>query len=95
MENTPNPKVQMHTQLLCNDVAFLGITRSVLTQLQATPRMVNTSAAAVAMIQAYEFDVIVVDWREIDNLSEFLTAVRRSKLNQDCVLVAICVTCWT
>jgi len=31
----------------------------------------------------------VIDWREIDNLSEFLCAVRRSKLNQDSVLVAI------
>jgi len=30
-----------------------------------------------------------VDWREIDNLAEFLSAVRHSKLNQDCVLVAI------
>ncbi|HXJ87422.1 MAG TPA: PilZ domain-containing protein [Candidatus Binatia bacterium] len=89
MENTPKPKVQMHTLLLCNDVAFLGITRSVLHQLQVTPRMVNTSAAAVAMIQEYEFDVIAVDWREMDNIAEFLTAVRRSKLNQDCVLVAI------
>jgi CheY-like chemotaxis protein len=89
MENMLRPTLPMHTLLLCNDVAFLGITRSVLNQLQVTPRMVNTSAAAVAMIQAYDFDVIVVDWREIDNIAEFLTAVRLSKLNQDCVLVAI------
>jgi CheY-like chemotaxis protein len=41
------------------------------------------------MIHAHEFDVIVVDWREIDNLAEFLSAVRHSKQNQDCVLVAI------
>ena len=33
--------------------------------------------------------MIVVDWREIDNLADFLCAVRRSKLNQECVLVAI------
>lgn len=89
MENTLRPTLPMHTLLLCNDVAFLGITRSVLNQLQVTPRTVNTSAAAVAMIEAYEFDVIVVDWREIDNIAEFLSAVRLSKLNQDCVLVAI------
>ena len=89
MENMPKPKLQMHTLLLCNDVSFLGITRSVLHQLRVMPKMANTSAAAVAMIQAYEFDVIVVDWREIDNMAEFLSAVRRSKLNQDCVLVAI------
>jgi len=89
MENAPRPKLPMHTLLLCNDVAFLGITRSVLNQLQVTPKMVNTAAAAVAMIQAYDFDAIVVDLREIDNIAEFLGAVRLSKLNQDCVLVAI------
>ncbi|HET6176558.1 MAG TPA: PilZ domain-containing protein, partial [Candidatus Sulfotelmatobacter sp.] len=31
----------------------------------------------------------IVDWREIDSLGEFVSAVRRSKLNADCVLVAI------
>ena len=89
MESIPNSKLQMRTLMLCNDVAFLGITRSVLNQLRVTPSMANTSAAAVAMIQGHEFDVIVVDWREIDNLQEFLSAARHSKLNQDCVLVAI------
>jgi hypothetical protein len=33
--------------------------------------------------------VILVDWREIDNIAEFLSAVRLSKLNHDCVLVGI------
>ena len=89
MENIPNSKLQMRTLTLCNDVAFLGITRSVLKQLQVTPKMVNTSAAALAMIQTQEFEVIVVDWREIDNLQEFLSAVRHSKMNQECVLVGI------
>ena len=41
------------------------------------------------MIQEHEFEVIIVDWREIDNLGEFLSAVRKSKLNRECVLVAI------
>src|SRR5215467_3829356 len=89
MENNPKSRLEMHTLLLCNDVALLGITRSVLNQLHVTPRMINTSAAAVAMIQTQEFEVIVVDWREIDNLQEFLSAVRHSKLNQECVLVGI------
>ena len=79
----------MHTLFLCADVSFLGITRSVLNDLQVTPRIVNTSAAALSMIQTHEFEAIIIDWREIDNLAEFLCAVRRSKLNQDCVLVAI------
>jgi hypothetical protein len=30
-----------------------------------------------------------VDWREIDNLGDFRCAVRKSKLNPECVLVAI------
>jgi len=89
MENTPKSILEMHTLLLCSDIPFLGITRSVLNQLHVTPRLVNTSAAALAMIQAHEFDAIIVDWREIDNLAEFLSAVRHSKMNQDCVLVAI------
>jgi len=89
MENMAKSKLEMHTLLLCIDIPYLGITRNVLNQLHVTPKMVNTSAAALAMIQAHEFDVIVVDWREIDNLAEFLSAVRHSKVNQDCVLVAI------
>jgi len=93
MENTQQKRakttLQMHTLLLCADVSFLGITRSVLHDLQVTPRVVNTPSAALAMIQADKFETIIVDWREIDNLAEFLCAVRRSKLNQDCVLVAI------
>ncbi len=89
MNNIPNPNLEMHALLLCNDVSFVGSTRNVLSQLRVMPKMVNTSAAAVAMLQANEFDVIVLDWREIDNVAEFLSAVRHSKLNQDCVLVAI------
>jgi DNA-binding NarL/FixJ family response regulator len=89
MESTPKTKLAMHTLLLCADVPFLGITRNVLKQLDVLPKVVSTSSAALAMIQSHEFDVIIVDWREIDNLADFLCAVRRSKLNHDCVLVAI------
>ena len=89
MPNDPKPRLDMHTLLLCNDVAYLGITRNVLSQLHVTPRTVNTSAAALAMIQADAFDVIIVDWREIDSIAELLAAVRESKLNHEAVLVAI------
>jgi CheY-like chemotaxis protein len=92
MENMPKSKIEMHTLLLCTDVPFLGVTRNVLNHLHVTPKLVNTSAAALATIPTHEFDVVIVvivDWREIDNLAEFLSAVRHSKLNQDCVLVAI------
>jgi len=79
----------MQMLLLCSDAQFLGITRSVLNELSVTPRMANTAAAAVSMIQNQEFDVIIVDWREIDSIAEFLSAVRHSKLNRGAVVVAI------
>src|SRR5208337_1036785 len=79
----------MHTLLLCADVQFLGTTRGVLNQLQVTPKIVGGCDEALALIQTHEFEVIIVDWREINSLGDFLCAVRRSKLNQDCVLVAI------
>ncbi len=89
MENIRKTTFEMHTLLLCADVQFLGITRTVLNQLQVTPKLVGNCDAALAMIEQHEFDVIIVDWREIENLGEFLCAVRKSKLNQECVLVAI------
>jgi len=79
----------MHTLLLCADVPFLGITRSILNQLQVTPKVVGDSDDALALIENQSFDVIVVDWREIDSVADFLCAVRGSKANQDSVLVAI------
>lgn len=89
MENVGSAKIPMHTLMLCSDVAFLGSMRSILGQLHATPRTTGSCDDAVEMIQAHAFDAIVLDWREIDNLGEFLFAVRRSKLNSDAVLVAI------
>lgn len=79
----------MHTLLVCKDAQFPGITRTVLSQVQVTPKIVGGSDAALSMIQQHEFDVILVDWREIENLGDLLCAVRRSKLNQECVGVAI------
>lgn len=81
--------VPMHTLLLCSDVQFLGTTRSVLNELKVTPKIVASSEEALVLIRAHEFDVIVVDWREIQNLGDFLCAVRRSRLNRESVLVAI------
>ncbi len=86
---TTRPSIAMNTLLLCGDVQFTGITRTVLGDLQVHPQIVGSSEAALGMIHAVEFDVIIVDWREIDNVADFLCAVRRSKLNYECVLVAI------
>jgi len=89
MENIRKTTLEMHTLLLCADVQFTGITRSVLNQLQVTPQIVGDSEAALALIESQDFEVVVVDWREIDNLGDFLCAVRRSKRNREVVLVAI------
>jgi CheY-like chemotaxis protein len=84
-----NLKTSMHTLFLCRDVQFLGTTHNVLQELGAMPRVVDDCGRALAAIGAQKFDVIIVDWREIDDLAEFLSAVKRSALNSDCVLVAI------
>ena len=89
MDNTKRSKLEMHTLLLCADVQFLGITRTILNQLQVTPKVVSSCDAALAAIESQPFDVIIVDWREIDSVADFLCAVRGAKANQDCVLVAI------
>ena len=89
METIRKTTLDMRTLLLCSDLQFTGITRSVLTHLQVTPKIVASSEAALDAIHNFEFDVIVVNWREIDNLGDFLCAVRCSKINRHCVLVAI------
>ena len=89
MDGLRKQTLEMHTLLLCNDIQFRGITRTVLNELHAVPRIVGGTVAAVAMIQAHEFDVIIVDWREIETLADFLCVVRRSELNRHAVLVAI------
>jgi hypothetical protein len=50
MEGIRKLTLDMHTLLLCADAQFLGITRSVLNQLQVTPKMVGNCNAALAMI---------------------------------------------
>jgi len=89
MESARKTTLEMQTLLFCADAQFLGITRNVLHQLQVTPKIVSHCDAALEMIQKHEFDVIIVDWREIDNLGEFLWAIRRSEMNHEAVLVAI------
>jgi len=89
MENIKRSRLEMHTLLLCADVPFLGITRSILNLLQVTPKVVGNSDEALVLIADQRFDVIVVDGREIDSVAEFLCAVRGSQANQDCLLVAI------
>jgi CheY-like chemotaxis protein len=87
--DTPSIKLPIRTLLLCNDVQFLGTTRGVLNRMRVTPKVVGNCQWALKELAEQEFEVIVVDWREIDNLGEFLREVRRSKNNHESVLVAI------
>jgi len=82
-------RLPMHTLLLCDDIQFKGATRGVLNRLQVTPTIVANCEQALRELAAQQFQVVVIDWREIDNLCEFLGEVRRSRQNRDCVLVAI------
>ena len=81
--------VAMHPLVLCSDVQFLGTTRRVLNQLHMMPKIVGDCDSALDLLHTQQFDVAVVDWREIDNVRDFLGGLRRSKQNADCVLIAI------
>ena len=79
----------MSTLLFCADADFLSASREVLNQLRVTTRIAAGWVSAAAAIREDDFDAIILDWREMSDFSEFLVAQRRSKLNQECVLVAI------
>jgi len=87
MENAKGT-LPMHTLLLCTDVQFLGVTRGVLNELQVTPRIVSNCEDALSLFSKNSFDVLLVDWREISNLGEFLMEVRRSKHREPVRIVA-------
>jgi ActR/RegA family two-component response regulator len=81
--------MEMHTLLLCRDAQYLRTIGRALKPLGVTHTILEDCAAAISCIAAQKFETIVVDWREIDDLAEFLCSVRRSNLNRDCILVAI------
>lgn len=81
--------MEMHTLLLCRDAQYLRTISRVLKPLGVTHTVLDDCAVAMSRISVQKFETIVVDWREIDNLAEFLCSVRRSNLNRDCILVAI------
>lgn len=81
--------MEMHTLLLCRDAQYLRTISRVLKPLGVTHTVLDDRPAAMSCIAVQKFETIVVDWREIDDLAEFLCSVRRSNLNRDCILVAI------
>jgi len=81
--------VEMNTLLLCRDVQFLGTTKRVLKQMAVRTTIDDNAASALARLASQEFDSLIVDWRELDNMGDFLESVRKSKVNQRCIVVAI------
>ena len=89
MANIVRTGMPVHTLILCSDIAFVGTMRGVLRELNAVPKNVRTCDEAMDLVRSEAFDVVLVDWREIDNLGEFLGGLHRSEQNADCVLIAI------
>lgn len=101
--NRPGDAAQTHTLVLCHDAQFLGATRGVLEKIGGPHQIVRDVKHAFAALEAQKFDVVILDWREVEDprpevsseashptdVADFLLAVRRSVLNHDCVLVAI------
>jgi CheY-like chemotaxis protein len=81
--------IPMRALLLCKDVQFLGVTRNVLSQLEAAAEIVDEAGHALRIATTAKHDVVIVDWRQIDDPAEFFLALRRAPASHDSVLVAI------
>src|SRR5262245_64019220 len=81
--------MEMHTLLLCRDAQYVRTIACTLKPLGVSHTVLEDCAPAVTRIAVQKFETIVVDWRQIDDVAEFLCSVRRSNLNRDCILVAI------
>jgi CheY-like chemotaxis protein len=81
--------MEMHTLVLCRDAQYVRTIARTLKPMGVSHTVLEDCHAAVSRIAVQKFETIVVDWREIDDVAEFLCAVRRSNLNRDCILVAI------
>jgi ActR/RegA family two-component response regulator len=75
--------------ILCDDSHFLGTLNRVFTRLGVRSERCRDYAAALAALEEQRIDTVVVDWREIVNLGEFLETMRKSKMNQHCLLIGI------
>jgi len=75
--------------ILCDDTHFLKTLERVFDKLGISSEQSADYASALAMIEQRKIDAIVVDWREIADLGQFLETVRKSKMNKDCLIVGI------
>ena len=75
--------------ILCDDSHFLGSMERVFSRLGVRSERSSDYTAALNALEQKRIDTVVVDWREIINLGEFLQTVRQSKMNKDCLLIGI------
>lgn len=75
--------------LLCRDAQFLGTIKRVLKQMAIRTTIDDQAESALRRLASQEFDSLIVDWRELDNMGDFLESMRKSKVNQRCMVVAI------
>ena len=75
--------------ILCDDSHFLRTMESVFARLGVRSERSLDYTAALTALEQQRIDTVVVDWREIINLGEFLETVRSSKMNKQCLLIGI------
>jgi DNA-binding NarL/FixJ family response regulator len=79
----------INSLILCSDAQFLTSAAATLEQMNLARTVASTLEEALARMRTQEFDVILVNWREVGDPMELLGAICRNALNQDCILVAI------
>jgi ActR/RegA family two-component response regulator len=80
---------EMKALIFCEDTQFLRTANRVLNDLGVTTEVNADYGSVVAVLSTQKIDAVVVDWCQIHNLGEFFQAMRQSRLNQDCIVVAI------
>jgi ActR/RegA family two-component response regulator len=75
--------------ILCDDTHFLKSLERVFAKLGVNSERSADYAAALAALDQRKIDAIVVDWREIADLGEFLETVRKSRMNKECLIIGI------
>lgn len=75
--------------ILCEDTHFLLSLERVLGKLGVRSERTPDYASALTTLEQRKIDTLVVDWREIADLGEFLQTVRKSKMNKECLLIGI------
>jgi DNA-binding NarL/FixJ family response regulator len=89
MSHAATSVLPINSLIFCSDAQFLTSAGATLEQMNIARKVVSNLDDAAAQMRTQEFDVILVNWREVGDPMELLGAVRRSALNQDCILVAI------